>query len=221
MKRLFSLLIFISMFSGMHLLAKRVDIAPSEALYLINAPEEICQLVESVDLAINFGQNYEVAMPTKAGIEINPWNSFISSTINPQTKNLLFIIQPDFFNRCNKDEQKFLITRTYLLVKDGIRPNWLTIFIIIFSLSLSIALSIAIMRILKTRGYSQQQTLIITIGLMFLLEITLVKKAKVNLETFILVRNVRLLHIKAQKLSGITNADSTSKCISRLLTSEV
>lgn len=111
------------MFSGMHLLAKRVDIAPSEALYLINAPEEICQLVESVDLAINFGQNYEVAMPTKAGIEINPWNSFISSTINPQTKTLLFIIQPDFFNRCNKDEQKFLITRTYLLVKDGIRPN--------------------------------------------------------------------------------------------------
>ncbi len=210
MKRSFSFLAFISMFSGMQLLAKRVDIAPSEALYLLNAPEEICQLVESVDLAINFGQNYEVTMPTKAGIEINPWNSLVSSGINPQTKNLLFVIQPDFFNSCNKDEQKFLITRAHLSIKDGIKPRWLDIFIVIASLLLSIASSIAIIRILKTRGFSQQQAFIIAIGLTFLLRITLVKRVAVNLQNYILVRNTKLLNIKAQELSGTTKESTIS-----------
>ena len=102
---------------------ERVAIAPTEATYLLDAPESIAAVVEALDKKIDFKENYEVTVPTKAGIQINNFNSLISSVKNPATKNLLFIINPDFFATCNQEEQEFLVIRAALLAQKGI-TSW-------------------------------------------------------------------------------------------------
>ena len=102
---------------------ERVAIAPTEATYLLDAPESIAAVVEALDKKINFKENYEVTVPTKAGIQINSWNSLIASAKNPGTKNLLFIINPDFFATCNKEEQEFLVTRAVISTQKGV-TSW-------------------------------------------------------------------------------------------------
>ena len=89
----------------------------NEDNYVQQAPQEITQRVQEVSALINFTKSYEVATPKKAGMQINPWNKFISYGINPLTKNTFLIINPAWFSTLTKDEQTFLIGRSLVTLQ--------------------------------------------------------------------------------------------------------
>lgn len=90
-----------------------------EDIYLLPAPHEITEQVSSVATQIGIAQDYEIAIPKKAGMQINPWNSLIASGKNPATDNLFVTINPPWFNQLTKEEQNFLITRAFLYAQCG------------------------------------------------------------------------------------------------------
>jgi len=100
-----------------HLNAKMVEYI--ENIYLNQAPEDITKFVNEVAQQQNFDENYEVASPKKAGLQINPWNRMVASVRNPATGNIAFVINPDWFSKFNKDEKTYMISRAYITAKSG------------------------------------------------------------------------------------------------------
>lgn len=96
--------------------------------YSMQAPEELGALVKKAAELVDFTSPYEVVVPKKAGVEINPWNKFIGYGVNPLTKNSLVIINSEWFNKIPEDQQLFLIGRDLVILKNGVTP---TSFIII------------------------------------------------------------------------------------------
>ena len=90
-----------------------------ENIYLLPATSEITQPVNTVATQIGITQDFEVAIPKKAGLQINPWNSLIASGKRQTTGNLFIIINPEWFNQLTKEEQNFLITRAFLFAQCG------------------------------------------------------------------------------------------------------
>lgn len=97
--------------------AKVVDFI--EDGYLMPASPEIVTLTENAAQLFEFEQPYEVAMPKKSGLQINPWNRFIASGIHPQTKNPLLVINDSWFKTLDSDQQMFLLGRTFLMLQHG------------------------------------------------------------------------------------------------------
>lgn len=94
----------------------------TEEAYALPAPQEMVDFIESIAQSIGFTELYEVAIPKKSGIQINPWNKFIGSGIHPVTKRPFFIINPEWFNALSADEQAFFITQHFMRLHEGILP---------------------------------------------------------------------------------------------------
>lgn len=108
-----------------------------EDAYSQQAPQELADKVAKVADKIAFAQDYQVVIPKKPGLQINPVNKIISYGINPQTKNYFVIINPEWFSTLNQEQQDFLIARSLVTLENSnwhvlpklFTPLWLLIFL--------------------------------------------------------------------------------------------
>ena len=91
----------------------------TEDPYALQAPQKIVEIAEKAAAFVEFDSTYEVAIPKKAGIQINPWNKFIAYGINTKTKNPFIIINPSWFASIPQDQQLFLLARCFTVFKEG------------------------------------------------------------------------------------------------------
>jgi len=94
----------------------------TEDAYSMQAPQEIVDIAEKAAEFFECKDAYEVVVPKKAGILINPWNKFIGTGINPQTKNHFIVINPEWFLSIPEKQQLFLLGRNFLAIKHGTTP---------------------------------------------------------------------------------------------------
>lgn len=90
--------------------------------YAAQAPQELVEQAEQAAQLFEFDKPYELVVPKKAGIQINPWNKYIAFGINPQTKNSFILINPSWFKTLPADEQLFLLGTNFLNLKYGSMP---------------------------------------------------------------------------------------------------
>ena len=122
----------IILFFSLGLEAKMVEIVDSG--YMQQAPELIVNIVEEVAQLMDYNKPFEVIVPKKPGIAINPVNKFIAKGINPQTKNPMIIINPEWFLQVPKEQQQFLLGRAFVMFQNGTLPLSIKIAPYIFSL---------------------------------------------------------------------------------------
>jgi hypothetical protein len=120
MKFFTSTAIAMSMLSSSLFYAKIIEYV--EDAYTMQAPQEVVDLVERAAQFFEFTDPYEVIAPKKAGMQVNPWNRFISYGINSQTKNPFIIVNYDWFSQIPSDQQLFLLGRNFLILKYGTIP---------------------------------------------------------------------------------------------------
>ena len=148
------------------------------------APQEMVDITERVANKIGFTDAYEVAIPTKAGIQLNPWNKFVAHTINPTSKNLLILINPTWFSQLPAEQQDYLIGRYFVMFQEGQMPlsaNVTGYVFIIISLSLMFGLFFLLN---KTRLSAQPIWLrvIITIVVIIAAEKLVLDKIELNIK---------------------------------------
>lgn len=85
----------------------------SEGIYLSKATTDLVEKALSAASKIGYKGVFEVSIVEKAGIEINPYNKFISKALNPVTKNNLIIVNPDWFNGLSEKEQEYFLVNTF------------------------------------------------------------------------------------------------------------
>jgi hypothetical protein len=102
---------------AVNLSAKNVEYV--EDAYAIQAAPELVQQVDRVAEKVGFADHYEVVVPKLAGLQINPWNRFIASGVNPGTKNLFILVNSDWFKGLPVAEQDFLIARCFVIQQMG------------------------------------------------------------------------------------------------------
>ena len=90
-----------------------------EDAYAKQAPKKIVAIVKKAALLMDFKGVYEVVVPKKAGIQVNPWNKFIAQGINTLTKNPFIIVNPQWFSSIPQNQQTFLLGRFFLIFKHG------------------------------------------------------------------------------------------------------
>lgn len=91
-----------------------------EGLYAMQAPDDLVAVAEKAAALVDFDKAFEVAVPKKPGIQINPLNRFMYGAINPQTNNVFILINPQWFATLSHDQQLFLAARALLRVKDDL-----------------------------------------------------------------------------------------------------
>lgn len=121
MNKMFTATLLISMLTIQNASASRVEYTLEDA-YTQQAPEEINSVVDNAANLMNFTQYYEVIIPKKAGVQINPWNQFVAHTTNPMTKNHIALINPEFFATLSNAEQTFLAARVVAQAQEGTAP---------------------------------------------------------------------------------------------------
>lgn len=99
--------------------AKMVEFA--EDAYTAQAPEKIVAVAQEAAELVGFVGQYEVAVPKKAGIAINPWNKFAGHGRNPFTQNLFILINPQWFTNLPSSQQLFLVSRAFMDFAEGPR----------------------------------------------------------------------------------------------------
>ncbi|MFA6066760.1 MAG: hypothetical protein WC707_06285 [Candidatus Babeliaceae bacterium] len=121
--------------------AKMVEFA--EDGYLIQAPEAVTTIAARAAQLVDFDNNYEIAAPKKAGIQINPWNKFAVYGIHPQSKNPFMIINPEWLLNIPQAQQDFLLARYFMVFKQGVTPLSLKIIpyvVMLFAFCLTLAI---------------------------------------------------------------------------------
>lgn len=91
-----------------------------EDAYLQQAPQELVAQVEQIAQIVGLDKDYQVVIPKKPGLQINPWNKLVGFGINPQNKNPFIIINPEWFSTLPKDQQTFLIARNVIFASQGV-----------------------------------------------------------------------------------------------------
>lgn len=107
-----------------------------EDAYAQQAPQELADKVAQIADKIDFTKDYEVVVPKKPGMQINPVNKIISYGINPQTKNPFLLINSEWFSTLSKEQQDFLIARSFVTLENSswhtlpnlFTPLWLIVF---------------------------------------------------------------------------------------------
>lgn len=94
-----------------------------ENSYLVQAPSNITTIADEAAQITGFTKNYEIAIPKKAGLQVNPWNRLISSApLNPQTQLPYIIVNPSWFLTLPKNQQTFLLARCFTALEQGLIP---------------------------------------------------------------------------------------------------
>lgn len=121
-----------------------------EDAYAQQAPQELADKVAKVADKITFAKDYEVIVPKKPGLQINPVNKIIGYGINPQTKNPYIIINSEWFSTLNKEQQDFLIARGLLTLENSTWHSLPKLFTLLWII-IFFALGILAFFILKTK----------------------------------------------------------------------
>lgn len=90
-----------------------------EDAYIMQAPQELADRVAKIAASIGFDKDYQVIIPKKPGMQMNPWNKLVAYGINPQTKHPFLLINPAWFSTLNEDQQNFLIMRNLMFAAHG------------------------------------------------------------------------------------------------------
>lgn len=119
-----------------------------EDAYAQQAPQELVEKVAKVADKINYTQDYQVVVPKKPGLQINPANKMTTYGFNPQTKNPFILINPEWFSTLNQEQQDFLIARSLMLLQESTWHSFPKLFPWIWMLFL-LALSVLVFFALK------------------------------------------------------------------------
>ena len=109
-----------------------------EDVYAMQAPASLVAKAEKVAELVDFTADYELVVPKKAGVQVNPWNKFVAFGINPQTQNPFMVINEQWFSTMPEDQQEFFLARNLLILKHGTTPLTVKITPFLFSLLLMV-----------------------------------------------------------------------------------
>ena len=115
----YSKVFFIAFFFIITSLTSAKMVEYGEDGYLMQAPQEIITVAERAAIIMDFKNPYEITIPKKPGLAINPWNRFIAFGINPQTKNSFMIVNPAWFSHIPEDQQTFLMALNFSAMQHG------------------------------------------------------------------------------------------------------
>jgi hypothetical protein len=135
--------------SALSLQAKYV--AYSEDAYFAPAPQELLDMVAKIAALAHYDKNYEVMVPKKAGIQINPANKFIGSGFNPQSKNAFISLNPEWFMSMPQESRDFLLARCFATFELGTLPSSFTMLSYLFIFLSLLALLLSFFLLGKTR----------------------------------------------------------------------
>jgi len=144
----------------------------------MQAPEKIVGIVSRVALLTNFEGQYEVAVPKKAGLQVNPWYKFVAHGINPQTNNPIVIVNPKWFLSIPEKQQNFLLGRCFLTFKHGMVPLSIRIIPYLFGFFSILFIIFLVWGLGKTRFGNQKMwiRILIAFGILVLFERALTDK---------------------------------------------
>lgn len=183
--------------------AKVVDLL--EDYSVSKAPQEIIDITERVANKIGFSDAYEVAVPTKAGIQLNPWNKFVSYTINPNSKNLLILINPEWFLKLPAEQQDFLIGRYFVMFQEGQIPLSAKVTGYIFII-ISLSLMLGLFFLLSKTRLSAQPTwvrIVIAIALIIAAEKLVLDKIEIKIKQYFIYKHAYITNeMTVQKLGN-------------------
>jgi hypothetical protein len=120
------------------------------------APQELVSEVEKVAHDVGFEGDYQVIIPKKAGLQVNPWFRMAAYGINPQINIPFLVINPEWFSTLAHDQQTFLIARNLLILKHGPLPLSVKICPWIWALMMLCLMVLAFFAISRTRLGSQR-----------------------------------------------------------------
>jgi len=90
-----------------------------EDAYCMQAPQEIVSQVQKGAGLVEYDGNFEVIVPKKPGIQVNPWNKFIAYGINPTTQTPFILVNPSWFAGIEQEQQLFLLGRCFAALQTG------------------------------------------------------------------------------------------------------
>lgn len=174
-----------------------------EDAYLLNASQELVQKVEKVAQLMDYDKKFELVTPTKAGIQINPANNFISHGINPGTHNDLIIVNESWFSNLSDNQQTFLLGRSFETFKQGgSNPFSLKLLNIIYGI-ISILLIIVFFLLLGLIDRLKNQKIVrgfVAFGLVVMLESFVMDSLHAKAyRYFALKRDVRIIETVVEK----------------------
>ncbi len=143
----------------------------TENPFQVQAPQEIAEIVEKAVNKYNFLQDFEVIVPTKAGLLQYPHFHISETGINPYTKNFFINVNPQWFLNLPVEQQDYFLAYSFITDEYGSLPNslqYLGLLFIALSFLVAIALSFSIRKTLLKNMASQYQTLWIIIFLVVL-----------------------------------------------------
>lgn len=198
-------LTFALMLCTLSALSMRANYVPYvEDAFLAPAPQELVTLAEKVAALAHFDKNYEVMVPKKPGLEINPVNRYISSGINPVTKNAFIIVNPAWFATLSADAQEFLLARCFATFELGASPSSSAILYWLFILFGLLIFLFSLFLLGKTRLASQKiwVRILIALGIMLASEVIILDRIHQRIaQHFVDQHNTEITN-KALKLSG-------------------
>ena len=149
-----------------------------EDAYMKQAPHALMELAEQSAERINFTTPFEVVIPLKSAIQINPWNSFLAFGVNPQTKNPFIIINQDWFSALPAAQQEFLLVRALLFLKLGLKSFASQIFPYIFLLFWFLLgfLTYYLLALTRLAAYQWWVRFLVSWGLLILLNVLVLTK---------------------------------------------
>ncbi len=108
---------------GVFVQSINTGIVPStENSNALQVPQEIIKTARKAATLVKFVGVYEVAVPKKGTIQIDPWSKFMARGINLQTKNSMIIFNPSWFLDIPQDQQLFLLGYCFMAFKEGSIP---------------------------------------------------------------------------------------------------
>jgi hypothetical protein len=152
--------------------------------YAMQAAPEMVALAEKVAAMVDFKDGYEVVAPKKAGIQMNPWNTFTGYGINPTTKNPFIVINSEWLTKMPDDQQSFILARNFSLLRYGAASTVMKLVPFIFML-IGIMLIILLVWLLGKTPLSKQKRwirILAAFGIVLVLDTTLfdMLAAKIN-----------------------------------------
>lgn len=179
-----------------------------EDAYVVQAPQEIVSVAQEAAKIANFGKTYEVIVPKKAGLQINPWNRFIASVANGATGNWCIIVNPEWFSTLPYDQQIFLMVRCFTQGSMGMVPP-IQVYISWFFIILSWIVAYCIYRLLSRIHFIPQNIfvyIVLTAGIMYIFNMTFFHKIQSLALNYSSRKHDTTINIATIKKTGDFNA---------------
>lgn len=186
----FSLNALAMLFLVAPVMAKMVEYV--EDPYSMQAPHEWVAKVAQVAEKLNFNSNYEVVIPKKAGLQINPWNQFIGSGTNPGTQNLFVVINPEWLASLAEPQQEFLIGRGLMFAAHGGANPWTLRLMRIFFIFMGLIFIFLLFKLLSTTVLAHQNMIVQILAAVlinFVIAYTVTSKIEQKLATYFAQRH--------------------------------